>query len=131
MPIEMTFLGATLILALLQILLAAQARTQQYGVGWNMGARDADMPPLNPLAGRLVRAQANLFETLPLFVGALLGCAVTQRLGQVTQTGAALYFFARLLYVPLYAAGIPVVRTIVWGVSIVGLALILWALLFG
>lgn len=131
MPVELTLLGATLILALLQILLTAQARTQQYGVTWNMGARDADMPPLNPLAGRLARAQANLFETLPLFIGALLGCVVAGRLGRLTEIGAALYFFGRLLYVPIYAAGIPVVRTIVWGGSVVGLLLLFWALLFG
>jgi uncharacterized MAPEG superfamily protein len=131
MPIEMTLLGATLLLAVFQILLAAQARTQQYGTKWNMGARDAEMPPLNPLAGRLARAQANLFETLPLFIGALLGCVVTHRLSALTTIGASLYFFGRLIYVPLYALGVPVVRTLVWAVSVIGLLLIVWALLFG
>lgn len=131
MRIEMTLLGATLILALVQILLTAQARTMQYGTKWNVGARDEDLPPLNPLAGRLVRAQANLFETLPLFIGALLGAAYAGRLGTTTTIGASLYLACRILYVPLYAAGIPVVRTLVWMASMLGLVLILWALLFG
>ena len=131
MRLEMTLLGATLVLALVQIMLAGNVRTKQYGTAWNVGARDADMPPLNPLAGRLLRAQANLFETLPLFIGALLGAAYANKLGLLTQIGASLYFSGRLLYVPLYAAGIPVVRTIVWMVASVGLVLILWALLFG
>ena len=131
MPLEMTLLGATLFLALVQIILAGQARTMQYGSKWNMGARDAEMPVLNPLAGRLLRAQANLFETLPLFIGALLGAAYTNRLGWRTEAGAELYFVGRLLYVPLYAAGVPIVRTIVWMAATVGLLLILWSLLFG
>lgn len=131
MRLELTLLGATLVLALVQILLAGNARTKQYGKTWNMGARDAEMPPLNPLAGRLLRAQANLFETLPLFIGAVLGAAYANKLGLLTEIGASLYFGGRLLYVPLYAAGIPVIRTIVWTLASVGLVLILWALLFG
>jgi uncharacterized MAPEG superfamily protein len=131
MRLELTLLGATLVLALVQILLAGNARTKQYGKTWNVGARDEEMPPLNPLAGRLLRAQANLFETLPLFIGAVLGAAYANKLGLLTEIGASLYFGGRLLYVPLYAAGIPVVRTIVWTLASVGLVLILWALLFG
>ena len=131
MPVELTLLGATLLLALVQILAAAQARTRQYGTRWNMGARDEEMPPLNPLAGRLLRAQANLFETLPLFAAGLLGAAVASRLGWKTQLGAHLYFWGRLAYLPLYAAGVPVVRTAAWGVATVGLLFVLWALLLG
>ncbi len=131
MPIEMTLLGATLVLAFVQIMAAAQARTKQYGTKWNTGARDEEMPPLNPLAGRLARAQANLFETLPLFIGGLLGAAAVGHLGFKTSLGAHLYFFGRLIYLPLYAFGVPVVRTIVWMISTLGLLLILWALLVG
>jgi uncharacterized MAPEG superfamily protein len=131
MPVELTLLGATLVLALVHIFAAAHVKTKQYGVEWNMGARDADMPPLNPLAGRLARAQANLFETLPLFIGALLGAFAAGRLGWKTELGAHLYFWARLIYLPLYAAGIPRIRTLVWGIGLAGLVLILWALLFG
>lgn len=131
MAVELKLLGATLVLALVQILATAQVRTRQYGTSWNMGARDEAMPPLNPLAGRLARAQANLFETLPLFVGALLGALAAGHLGWKTALGAHLYFWGRLVYVPLYAAGVPVVRTLVWGVATVGLLVELWALLLG
>jgi len=40
-----------------------------------------------------------------------------------------LYFWARLAYVPLYAAGIPYVRSLAWVVSLVGILMLLWALL--
>lgn len=131
MPIELTLLGATLVLALVHVMAAGNARTRQYGTAWNVGARDGQMPPLAPLPARLLRAQANLYETLPLFAAALLGAVAAGRLGWKTEAGAHLYFWGRLLYLPLYAAGVPVVRTIVWGVATVGLVLILWALLLG
>jgi uncharacterized MAPEG superfamily protein len=131
MPIEMIILGATIILALVHIGLAAQARTNQYGPDWNLGPRDEEMPPLNPIAGRLVRAQTNLFETLPLFIGALLACAVTNRLGTLTEIGAALYFTGRLIFLPLYAAGVKGWRTAVFVVALIGLILIVSALMVG
>jgi uncharacterized MAPEG superfamily protein len=131
MRIELTMLGATLILALVQIFLTAQIRTRQYGTKWNTGARDETMPSLNPLAGRLVRAQANLFETLPLFIGAVLACAAANRFGSLSVIGTQLYFWARLIYVPLYAAGIPVVRTLVWMIGTLGLVLVLASLMIG
>ena len=131
LPIELKLLGATLLLAIANILLAAQVRTKQYGTQWNMGARDADMPPLDPLPARLLRAQANLFETLPLFVGAVLAAAVAGRLNFATTLGAYLYFVGRLIYLPLYAAGVPVVRTLVWMVSLLGLLIVIWGLFTG
>jgi len=131
MRIEYYLLGATLILALIQILLAAHLRTLQYGLKWNAGARDEAMPPLNPLPGRLLRAQQNLFETLPLFIGALLGAAVVGRLGALTSIGAHLYFFGRLIYLPLYAIGIPVVRSLVWVAATAGLVLVIAGLMLG
>ena len=131
MKLEFIMLGATCLLAVVNILWAANVRTKQYGVEWNMGARDADMPPLNPLAGRLLRAQANLYETLPLFIAALLGAAFLDRLGWKTEVGASLYFIGRLIYLPLYATGTPKVRTLVWGVAMIGVALCWWALMFG
>lgn len=43
-------------------------------------------------------------------------------------TGAQLYFWGRLIYVPLYAAGIPVARTVAFVVATIGIVLILVAL---
>lgn len=47
----------------------------------------------------------------------------------MTLWGCWLYLLARIVYVPLYAAGIPVLRTLVWMVSVAGLVLILIAVL--
>lgn len=128
---ELYLLGAVLVLALVQILLTAHLRTRQYGVEWNAGPRDEAMPPLNPLAGRMLRAQQNLFETLPLFIGAVLGAAVAGRLGALTAAGAHLYVFGRLVYVPLYALGVPYVRSVVWVAATAGLVLVMIGLFWG
>lgn len=131
MEIEFVMLGATIMLALVNILWAGNVRTKQYGVEWNMGARDAQMPPLDPLAGRLLRAQANFYETFPLFAAALLGAAAVAHLGWKTQAGSVLYFVGRLIYLPLYAKGVPKVRTLAWAVAMIGFLLTWWALVFG
>ncbi|WP_157216720.1 MAPEG family protein [Flavisphingomonas formosensis] len=131
MRIEFILLGATLLLALVHIFAAAGAKTRQYGTRWNMGPRDESLPPLDPVAGRLARAQANFYETLPLFIGALLGAAATGHLGWKTALGAHLYFWSRLVYLPVYAFGIPVLRSLIFMIGLAGLLLIVWAMLAG
>ena len=125
---EFILLAATLVLALVQILAAGAARTNELGARWNAGPRDGTPPPPGALAGRLMRAQANLFETLPLFIAAVLMAHVAGRDGTLTLLGAQLYFFGRLAYVPLYAFGVPYVRSAAWGVATLGLVLIIAAL---
>ncbi|PHV16212.1 hypothetical protein CSQ90_14205 [Janthinobacterium sp. BJB303] len=127
---ELTMLACTLVLALLQILLPALLRTLETGPQYNMGARDSAGPPVGKVTGRLQRAQVNLFETLPLFATAVLIVHVTAQESALTLYGAALYLAARVLYLPLYAFGIPVVRTLVWCVSVAGLLMLYWAILF-
>jgi len=129
MTIELTMLVWTLLLAFVQILLFDMARTRQYGLAWNTGARDGAMPPLGTLAARLKRAQDNLFETLPLFIGAVLVAHLAGRESGTTAIGAQVYFWGRVLYLPLYAFGVKTVRSLVWVVSTAGMIAIFWALL--
>ena len=42
----------------------------------------------------------------------------------MTGLGVQLFFWARLVYAIVYIAGVPWVRTAVWGVSVIGLILI-------
>ncbi|WP_426022822.1 MAPEG family protein [Brevundimonas sp. PWP3-1b1] len=130
MTTELTYLALTLILALVQIFLPAGARTVEFGSKWNAGPRDETPAARKPLTGRLERAQANLFETLPLFIGAVLIAHVIGAAGPLTLWGTALYFWARVVYVPLYALGVPYVRSLVWVVSLAGLVMVLASLFF-
>jgi uncharacterized MAPEG superfamily protein len=118
-------------LAFVQILLFDVARTGQYGLKWNMGARDEVMPPLSPMAERLRRAQDNLYETLPLFIAAVLIAFVAGKENTITVLGAHIYLFGRILYVPLYAYGVKTIRSLVWIVSTIGLGMVIVPLLLG
>jgi uncharacterized MAPEG superfamily protein len=129
MTAELTLLAWTIVLAFIYIMAFDVVRTRQYGAKWNMGPRDGAMPPLSPIAERLGKAQANLFETLPLFIAAVLIAHAAGISTPKTVLGAELYFWGRVLYLPLYAFGVPVVRSIVWLVSLAGLAMIVIALL--
>ncbi|GLK47801.1 membrane protein [Brevundimonas intermedia] len=128
MTTELTYLALTLVLALVQIFLPAGARTVEFGSKWNAGARDQTPTSVRPLTGRLERAQANLYETLPLFIGAVLIAHVIGASGALTVWGAALYFWARVVYVPFYAFGVPYIRSLVWLVSLAGLVMVLASL---
>jgi len=125
---ELTYLAAMLVLALVQIFLPAGARTMEFGSRWNAGPRDQTPVSQNPVVGRLERAQSNLYETLPLFIGAVLIAHVTGAESALTLWGVALYFWARVAYIPLYAFGVPYIRSLVWLVSLAGLIMILAAL---
>jgi uncharacterized MAPEG superfamily protein len=72
-----------------------------------------------------LRAQSNFFETFPLFAAAVLIVATTQTFSSYSYWGAIVYLAARVIYFPLYAFGVPIVRTVVWLISIVGLLLVL------
>ena len=53
MTTELIVLAWGCVLALVHILAAAQVKTRQYGSKWNVGPRDEELPPPNPLVGRL------------------------------------------------------------------------------
>ena len=114
----------SLILAFVQIILFDMVRTGQYGLKWNTGPRDEVMPDISPMGGRLKRAQDNLFETLPLFIGAVLVAHLAGRETANVTLGAEIWLGARILYVPLYAFGVKQIRSLVWMVSIAGLGMI-------
>jgi uncharacterized MAPEG superfamily protein len=130
MTTELTYLALTLILALVQIFLPAGARTAEFGSKWNAGPRDETPEAKKPLTGRLERAQANLYETLPLFIGAVLIAHVIGASSALTVWGAALYFWGRVVYVPLYAFGVAYIRSLIWVVSLAGLVMVLASLFF-
>jgi uncharacterized MAPEG superfamily protein len=126
-PMELKLLLAAVIIGLVQIVWAAAAGSGgERNLPWLMGPRD-DPKPVGVVAARLNRALANFLETFPLFAVALIACVAVGKLGPTTLYGSALYVVARALYVPVYAAGVPIVRTLVWAASIVGIVMVIVA----
>ena len=131
MPVELRIAAFGAVLLFIHIFTATRFKTRQYGRKWNVGARDEALPPPNQMTGRTMRAQANFQETFPIAIVALLGVVLADRTSNLTALGGWIWLGARLIYLPLYAAGVPVVRTIVYTISIVGLGMVIWPLLAG
>jgi uncharacterized MAPEG superfamily protein len=131
MPIELKILALGALLLFIHIFVAIRFKTGQYGRTWNVGARDEALPAPNAMTGRAARGQANFQETFPIAIVALLGVVAAGRTSEWTALGGWIWLGARVVYLPLYLAGVPVVRTIVWTVSMVGLGIVIWPLLAG
>jgi len=131
MPVELKIAALGALLLFVHIFAATRFKTAQYGRKWNAGARDEALPPPNAMTGRLMRAQANFQETFPIAIVALLGVVIAGRTNPWTALGGWIWLGARILYLPLYAAGVPYIRTMVWAISAVGLGMVIWPLLAG
>lgn len=129
MGIELKFLVWAVVLGFVQLLLADVLATAQRGTKWNVGPRDGEPRPLTGAAGRAERAFRNFLETFAFFAAAVLAVVAAGRADAWTALGVQLYLWARLVYVPLYLAGIPYLRSLAWVVSVGGIALLLWSLL--
>ena len=128
MNLEIRILAWTVVLGFVHIVAASHAASLQRGYRWTASARDHELAPLTGVAGRLDRALRNFSETFPLFAALLLAAQAIGRHSWLTEAGAILYFVARLACLPLYAFGVPLVRSLVWNVAALGMALLLVAL---
>jgi uncharacterized MAPEG superfamily protein len=128
MTLELKMLALSIVLGLAQIVLASHAASLQRGYLWTASSRDAPVPALTGVAGRLDRALRNFMETFPLFAAAVLIAHAAGRHSWMTEWGAQLYFWARIAYVGLYAAGVFLARSLVWNVAAIGIALLLLSL---
>ncbi|WP_017930526.1 MAPEG family protein [Robiginitomaculum antarcticum] len=121
-----SYLILSVILFIVMIVVQALLGTKQYGLGTLAGPRDSMAEP-NVMSGRAKRANQNMVEAMVLFVPL---AAVAMHAGVAGATlGAAIFFWARLAYAPLYWFGIPWARTLAWAVSVVGLLLMILALM--
>lgn len=126
---EIWVLGWSAVLLVVQVVAQATA-SGDLGQAYLMSSRDDERVSNSVLAGRLKRALHNLLETYPAFIALAVALAFTGKTGGIAATGALLWIVARVIYVIIYALGVPVVRTIVWFASIVGLAMMAIHLLF-
>ena len=102
MPLEIRMLSWCVVLGLLHVFVAAGLATQQRGLKWNASNRDGEAKPLVGAAARASRANLNFLETFGFFAAAVLAAVATQRTTPDTAMGAELYFWARVIYLPLY-----------------------------
>lgn len=112
-----------LIMALLPLACAWLAKAQGLGKPRREGGFDNDEPRawLARQQGWVARAnaaQANTFEALPFFIGAVI---IAHQLGapQTLLDILALVFVTlRVIYVAMYVAGLSQIRSVIWAVAV-------------
>ncbi len=89
---------------------------------WLISSRDGPTPPPGLTAGRAARAFANYMESFPVFAALDLAFIATHHPAGIWP---ALWIVTRIVYLPLYLAGVSYFRSIVWGLSILALVAML------
>ena len=103
--------------------------------GWTFGGsmlavgNRENLPAASAFAGRAERAAQNTLENFVLFAAIALVAHAAGATDPKVALGAQVFFWARVVYLPVYYAGIAYVRTAVWVASIIGLAMMLAAIL--
>ena len=112
------------------VMAAAFLRNREWTLdGMKVGLSNRDnLPEPTPLGGRAVRAATNTLENFVLFV-ALALTAHAAGLDNEAMLGAQMFFWARVVYLPVYWAGITYLRSLIWGVGIAGLAMMLFVII--
>lgn len=123
--IEFQMLWWSVVLGLVQLVIATSLTVLDLGLPYAVGPRDTPPAPVKVITGRFLRALHNFRETFVFFAVAVLLVTILNKTSATTALGSQLYFWARLVYIPIYAAGIPMLRTAVWSVSVVGLVMVL------
>jgi uncharacterized MAPEG superfamily protein len=98
------------------------------GSAWGFGNRDDPFPAPNWIA-RNRRAHSNMVENLAPFACLVLVAHVGGKASGTTALGSEIFFVARIAHAIIYTIGIPVLRTLVFGVSIAGEVMILLQIL--
>lgn len=123
-------LAWSVVLLVAHVLLQGMFATKELGTDWNAGPRDDNKQPAGKLAGRAARASSNFRETYPAFVALAAGLLFMGETAGLGLTGAIVWFIGRIAYYPLYLAGIPYIRSLVWLGSMAGLGLMFLTLAF-
>ena len=115
--------GCVLIAALLPIVCAAIAKWGQFNKprregGYDNGDPRAWLARQTDWRARANAAQANSFEALPFFIGAVIIAHLLGANQARLDVLALLFIVLRVLYIMMYVAGIPTVRSVVWTLAL-------------
>jgi len=106
---------------------SAFAGNAEFGLEYLLSPRDAQPPVKGVACGRATRALNNYIEGLVPFVALALALIATGKAGGL---GATIWIIARILYLPSYVMGITYLRTALWGISVIGVLMMLARLMF-
>lgn len=94
------------------------------GTAWGIGNRDTPLA-VAPWIERTRRAHANMVENLAPFACLVLVANIAGKANASTAFAAQLFVAARIVYTLVYMAGIPMLRTLIFGIGVLAEVLIL------
>jgi len=115
---ELHWLALTVVATILMWVPYVLARVTARGLFAAMGNPGVNDPPEPPWADRARRAHANAVENLAVFAPLVLIAAQLGVTTPATVLAAKTYFWARIAHYLIYAAGIPVARTLAFVVGV-------------
>lgn len=128
MSVELAMAVAIIVLGMFQLMWAAAEYRRVHGLIYANTARDTPSgKEESKLLGRLSRAQSNLMETAPYFIGLALIITVSGISSETTRLAAMAFVALRIIYLPLYALGVPQLRGLVWTLSFIALGVMAYA----
>jgi len=130
MSVELLMLVYGAVLFLVVILLQAGLAISQNGLMAQAGSRDNLSEP-TVLRKRLQRLTANIQENLVMFAIVVLVANAAGVSNDTTALGATIFFYARVAHAIVYAFGWPMIRPLLYFVSLYGLVVILLEILKG
>ncbi|MFK7836693.1 MAG: MAPEG family protein [Sulfitobacter sp.] len=110
---ELTLLAAYGLLVLITILLQVLGSLQSLSMGYLMSARD-EPREVGKMTGRITRALNNSVTAMVLFAPAVLLLVVQDKTDANSLLAAQVFLIARIIYLPVYALGVPAIRTLAW-----------------
>ena len=122
---EYTCLVLSLIMWFVHVLAQAAFAGGALGMDYLASSRDDPRDPSGNLYPRATRALHNYIENFAPFAAADLGLIAT---GHTGGWGATIWVLMRIIYLPLYLMGVNPGRSIAWGLSLVGLIMMIWRL---
>ena len=131
MTAEIYWLTLSVILTAIMVTPYAVFRTIKLGGLWQVFKTPlpGDSPIEAAWAHRAYRAHMNAFEGLILFAPLAIAVHITGMSNEVTVTASATYFWARLIYAPLYYFDVPFLKTTAWSVAFIACFVIAYQLL--
>jgi len=117
---ELYWLGWSVVLTAAMVIPYAAYRIRRLGGLWQAFLRPlpGDAPFDDAWAHRAYRAHMNGFEAIALFAPLALAVELSGTGSALTATAAAVFFWARLAFAPLYYFAVPILRTTIWFVGL-------------
>lgn len=128
MVVELWIVLASVGILIAGILFQAVVGTADNGPTRQLGPRDTAGKP-SVLSGRGERAVRNQVESLAMFAPVVMVAQFADVHTAMTVLGAQIYLISRVLYMPLYWLGVPVLRTLAFFGGVVGMVMILTAII--